>query len=251
LTRQQPPPRNIKLVIEYDGAGYVGWQRQANGISVQERLEGALAIVTQAPVVLRCAGRTDAGVHARGQVANFFTHSQVPLRAFVRGANGLVPRDIAVVSAEEMPLEFDARRSARRKRYRYSVWNRPVRSPAESTTSWHIRAPLDLDKMARAAAQLVGRHDFGAFRAADCERLTTVRVVHECTVGRVGSLVTIDIVATAFLKNMVRIVAGTLVEIGRGVRAANAIERALVTFDREECGVTAPPHGLTLVEVVY
>jgi len=243
--------RRIRLVVEYDGTDFVGWQRQENGPSVQAALEEAVARMTGERVVVAGAGRTDAGVHARGQVAAFSTERAIAVDGFRRGLNALLPPSVAVVAADEAPADFDPRRHARGKRYRYRIWNAESRSPLEARTSWHVRAPLDERAMHEAASRLVGRHDFVAFRAADCDRKNTVRRIARLDVARAGPLVTVDAEADAFLKHMVRIVVGSLYEVGRGARPAGWIGEVLDGRDRTRAGPTAPPQGLTLERVDY
>jgi tRNA pseudouridine38-40 synthase len=246
-----PAVRRVRLTVEYDGTDFVGWQRQPNGPTVQAALEDALQRMTGAPVLVRGAGRTDAGVHALGQVACFDTDATIPLVGFRRGLNQLLPRSIAVVAAAEAPPDFDARRSARGKLYRYSIWNADSRSARHDRFTWHLPRPLDLARMRAACAPLIGRHDFAAFRAADCERKTTTRTLRRLDVTRTGDLVDVDVEADAFLKNMVRILAGTLAEAGLGKVTADDVARALASRDRKLSGPTAPPWGLTLVRVNY
>jgi tRNA pseudouridine38-40 synthase len=243
--------RTIRLTLEYDGTGYVGWQVQQNGKSVQETLEQALSKLLGEGVKVTGAGRTDSGVHAAGQVASFATEREIPLRAFVAGTNGFLPSDIAVLDAAECPDTFDARRSARGKLYRYRICNRPVRSPLERRFAWEIFRPLDEAAMARAAVPLVGRHDFAAFRAADCEASTTVREVRRLQVRREETTIFVEVEATAFLKHMVRNIVGTLVDVGHGKRAEDSVAKVLEGRNRTRAGPTAPPHGLCLVRVMY
>jgi tRNA pseudouridine38-40 synthase len=204
-----------------------------------------------APVRVTGAGRTDAGVHAEGQVVSVGVDARIPAAGFLRGLNTHLPPDIAVRELDDATADFDARRSARGKIYRYSIWNHVVRSPRRARWSWHYRAALDTQAMREAAAALVGRHDFRAFRAADCQRLTTVRVMRSFSVLRDGALITCEVEGTAFLKNMVRIMVGTLVAAGRGELDAAGVAALLAGGDRTGAGVTAPAHGLTLVRVIY
>lgn len=241
--------RNLRLTIAYDGSAYAGWQIQPNAPTVQGAIEERLRAMTQAPTRLRAAGRTDAGVHAEGQVANFLTESTIPQRGFQRGLNALLPPDLAILAVDEVPLEFDARRCNRGKHYRYAIWNQRTPSPTLRGRSLHLHRPLDLVAMAEAARHLVGTHDFAGFRAADCERLTTVRTLYRVSVSGEGPLVTIDVEGTAFLRNMVRILAGTLLAVGQGDRAPDTIPALLAARDRTAAGVTLPAHGLTLVRV--
>lgn len=247
----EPPRRNLRLLLEYDGTEFSGWQRQDGQRTVQACLEEAIKTMTGEALFVRGAGRTDAGVHAQGQVANFRTAARIPVAGFLRGLNANLPPDIAVLELHEVPEAFNARWAARGKLYRYRIWNHLVRSPLHRRTSWHFRAPLDVAAMAEAAALLEGEHDFSAFRAADCERRTTRRLLRQVKVSRQGAMITIDVEGTAFLKNMVRIIAGTLVGVGQGSLQVADVARLLVEGDRTQGGVTAPAHGLTMVRVDY
>ena len=244
----------FRMTVEYDGTDFVGWQRQANGPSVQAAIEDALTDMHGGvATVIRGAGRTDAGVHAFGQVAHFDAPpgTRVPLHGYQRGLNAVLPRSIALLSVVEAADDFDARFSARGKLYRYAIWTGPTRSPLRDRYVWHLKRGLDADLMQQAAQTLVGRHDFAAFRASDCERRTTERTLTRLDVRRDGDLVTIEVEADAFLKNMVRILTGTLCEVGFGKRPAHDVQRILDGRDRRQAGVTAPPQGLTLVRVDY
>lgn len=243
--------RTLRIVIEYDGTDFAGWQRQAGQRTVQACLEEALGTMTGGPVSVRGAGRTDAGVHAAGQVASVRLASKIPTIGFLRGLNSALPTDMAIIDVADMDASFDARRSARGKIYRYLIWNHSVRSPLHARTAWYIRQTLDTHAMRTAATCFVGEHDFAAFRAADCERLSTRRVMQRFEVSRHGPLVTCEVEGTAFLKNMVRIMVGTLVSAGRGEADAESIRRLIDSRDRTQAGVTAPAHGLTLVRVLY
>lgn len=243
--------RTIRLTIEYDGTGYAGWQVQPNGLAVQEVVENALARVLGENLRLVSSGRTDAGVHALGMVAHFCTASALPLRAFREGVNRYLPGDVVVREAAEAPEGFHARFGARGKWYRYSLHLGAVRSPLAARTSWHIRSPLDREAMAVAAAAFAGTHDFSAFRASSCEAQTTVREVFSIGIVEDGELLHIDVKGKGYLKNMVRIMVGTLVEVGLGRRPATDVERLLRSGRRELAGRTAPPQGLMLMEVWY
>ena len=243
--------RHFKLVVEYDGTDLCGWQRQDNGPTVQGHLEDAVWRLLGERVAVRGAGRTDAGVHADGQVASFDLELNIPPHGLLRGLNSILPPDVALVDAAEAAPDFDARFSARGKVYRYTVWTHSVRSPRRARSAWHVRQPVDTDAVRRAAAVLVGEHDFRAFRASDCDRRTTIRIVRRLDVERQGPVLTFDIEATAFLKNMVRIVVGTLVDVGRGRIEETAVAEMLVTGARSTGGMTAPPQGLTLLRVNY
>jgi tRNA pseudouridine38-40 synthase len=246
-----PGARNLRLLLEYDGSEFHGWQRQPGLRSVQGDLEAAVKLMTGEAVFVRGAGRTDAGVHALGQVANFRTEARIPTGGFLRGLNANLGPDLAVLELDEVPETFDARLSARGKHYRYLLWNHLVRSPLHRRRSWHCRAPLDVAAMRQAAALLVGEHDFRAFRASDCERRTTRRLLRRVEVSRQGALVTIDVEGTAFLKHMVRIISGTLVAVGRAELTVPQVGALLEHGDRTQGGMTAPAAGLTLVSVVY
>ena len=251
--------RIVRLTVEYDGTDYHGWQRQPNGLSVQQVLEEAVArMIGPAagpegkPVAVVAAGRTDAGVHAAGQVCHLRTTSQVPLRAFVLGLNALLPPDVAVKDAAEAAPDFHARRSARGKRYRYTLHESPVRSPLHARTTWWVRGPLDRAAMRAAALPLLGEHDFSAFRGQGCEAKTSVRIVRAIDLAEPEpGLLVWELRATAFLKHMVRNVIGTLVEAGRGKIAPTAVPGILESRDRRRAGPTAPPQGLCLMEVEY
>jgi tRNA pseudouridine38-40 synthase len=241
----------LKLTLEYDGTGYVGWQRQPNGVSVQEVVERALGELLGEPVSTEAAGRTDAGVHALGQVVAFDAPRALPLTAYTRGLSGLLPDDVSVVEAEEVPSGFDPRRWASGKRYRYLISNRPVRSPTRRRTHWELFAPLDVGAMDEAARHLVGTHDFAAFQAANCQARTSVRTLRELALLATGDLVQFDFEGTAFLKHMVRNMVGSLVEVGRGQQPPSWVAEVLASHDRMRAGPTAPAHGLVLVEVGY
>jgi len=241
----------LKLTVEYDGAEFVGWQAQPNGRSVQEVLEGAIARLCGEKVRITGAGRTDAGVHARGQVASLHVGKRLPFKAWTAGLNALLPADLACTRAEEAPRDFDARRWARGKRYIYSILQTQVRSPLRRGRAWEIRRPLDVGAMRAAAGALVGRHDFSALRAADCPARTTVREVRSLQILQDGPQIELVIEASAFLKHMVRNITGTLVEVGHGRRPADSLPALLEGRDRKRAGPTAPPHGLVLDEVFY
>ena len=243
--------RKLKLVVEYDGTDFSGWQRQDGQRTVQGTMEDGVHQLLGERVEVRGAGRTDAGVHAAGQVASLSLQSRIPATGFLRGMNSLLPKDVAIVDSADAPAAFDARFSARGKVYRYRIWNHFVRSPLHERTSWHCRRPLDLDQMRQAAAVLCGEHDFRGFRASDCDRRNTVRVIRRFDLVKNGALIELDVEATAFLKNMVRILVGTLADVGRGKRAIPDVLRALETGDRAAGGVTAPAAGLTLLNVSY
>ena len=248
-----PPRRNIKLVIAYNGAAYHGWQRQADGIdTVQQRIEEAAADVLRQKVVVFGAGRTDAGVHATGQVANLYTPNfSVPLRGLRRAMNSRLPRDIVVVSADRVPDGFHASRSARGKTYRYRIHVSPVRPVELSGQVYHYWRSLDVERMRAAGGRLIGTHDFVGFATSADQRDNTVRTVWRCDVAQTGPDVIVTVRGDGFLYNMVRNIVGTLIEIGRGRWGPDRIDTVLSTLDRRQAGPTAPPDGLTLVCVHY
>jgi len=247
--------RNIKLTIEYDGTNYAGWQVQPNGTTIQQALEQAIAEIVQHEVSLTGSGRTDTGVHALGQVANFHTESEIPAERLVHAINSRLPDDIAIVAAEDAPAGFHARYSAKSKTYRYRVLNRRVRSPMMRNTAYLLQEAIELDKMKEAAECLAGRHDFAAFRTAGSAARTTVRNVMrldiETTPRQDGLLIDFYITADGFLYNMVRAIVGTLLDVGRGRFDAGDVKRILESKDRSLAGPTAPAHGLCLMEVHY
>ena len=242
----------VKLTLEYDGEKFVGWQVQPNGRSVQAVLQGALQTLLGHEVELSVAGRTDSGVHALGQVVAFTTERTLPRKAFVMGLSSLLPDDVSVVDAQEVRDDFDPRRWSLGKRYRYHVSNRPHRSPLRRRTPWEIFPPLDVDAMAQAAQHLLGRHDYSAFRAADCAAPHAVREIKAFTVeGAPGGDITFTVDGTAFLKHMVRNLVGTLLEVGRRKRPPSWVAEVLASRDRSGAGPTAPAHGLVMVHVLY
>jgi tRNA pseudouridine38-40 synthase len=246
-------PRTIRVVLEYDGTDLCGWQRQENGPSVQGNLEEALARMTGEPTPVIGASRTDAGVHALGQVASFETSTRIPCDGFRLGLNSLLPPAIAVVSADEAPPGFHARFSASGKHYRYSILTRSSRSPILHRRAWHRPGvTLDLAAMREATRFLLGERDFSAMRASGCTARTTMRRLDEVAIGEPEPFrVDLDVRGNAFLRNMVRILAGTLVEVGEGRLSPAQVGEIMESRDRTRAGQTAPAHGLCLVEVLY
>ncbi len=248
---------NFKLTIEYDGTRYSGWQRQANEPTIQAEIEKALSAMTRTAVTLHGAGRTDAGVHALGQVANVRCDTRLTPDQILKGLNSLLPPDIAVRECSRVQEDFHARFSAKRKTYRYRILNREVRSAVDRHFSWFIHTPLDLAAMQAAAGRLVGRRDFKAFESAGSPRAHTVRQVSAAEWGheRESGLSIFRIEADGFLRgmvrNMVRNIVGTLVAVGRGKLDPAGVEAILASRDRRQAGPTAPARGLFLVEVHY
>ena len=243
--------RHIRLVVEYDGSDLHGWQRQQGQPTVQQHLEDALAQLLQHEVRVSGASRTDAGVHARGQVASFRTEKPIPLHGIRRGLNSLLPEAIAVRSATEVAEEFHPRFSATGKHYRYTILTSPDRSPRWRTRAWHHPEPLEVHPMIAASRALIGEHDFAAFRAAGCTAKTTMRRVDSITFTRIGELLEVDVRGNAFLRMMVRILVGTLAEVGTGRLSVAQVAEILASKDRTKAGKTAPAHGLELLAVHY
>lgn len=246
------PSKTFKLIIEYDGSGFHGWQRQKHDRTVQETIENALLRMTRQPVTVIGSGRTDAGVHAKGQVASFQTHARLDEHAFLNGLNSLLPDDVRIRACNPMPENFHARFDVSSKRYRYHILNRPIAPAIGRQFVWHIRKPLNVAAMRQAADVLAGTHDFKSFEGTGSPRAHTVRTVTQSTIqiGEGGKL-TYDIRANGFLRFMVRNIVGTLVEVGLGKRPAEEMVAILASKDRGRAGATAPPQGLFLVDVSY
>jgi len=242
---------NIKLTIEYDGTRYHGWQLQANGETIQAILERAVSTFLGKPTRVTGSGRTDAGVHALGQVVNFLSDKKFEPHRIQRGLNALTPEDITIKDVEIVPDSFDARRDGRARIYEYRILNRPTPSPFHLNRAWHVHDLLDAQAMRAAIRCLEGEHDFSSFRAAGCDAAHPVRKVYRVSLEQSGELLVFTIEATAFLRHMVRNIVGTLVEVGRGLRAPESFAELLEARDRAKAGPTAPAHGLFLVEVKY
>ena len=246
--------RRFRLTLEYDGGGFEGWQLQARGRTVQGVLEAALVAVTGERRRVAGAGRTDAGVHAAGQVCHFDSETSLAGPALHRALNANLPDDVSVVDLREVPADFDARRDAVRKRYLYRVLNRPSPSPLRRHLTWHVRSPLDLRAVERAAALLEGEHEFAAFRGAPGGPLPeerTRRKLERLDAIRAEDEVHFVVEGKSFLRYMVRNLVGTLVDVGRGALDPEAIPGILESRDRSRAGPTAPAHGLTLLAVEY
>jgi len=241
----------VALGLEYDGTAYNGWQRQRTGNGVQEQLELALSKVANQDIEVVCAGRTDTGVHASGQVVHFDTTSTRDDRGWRLGANTNLPDDVSVTWSRHVDDSFHARFSATARSYEYLILNRPERSALHRHRAWWVYDALDVDNMQTAAAALVGKHDFSAFRAAGCQASTATREITSLTLTRNGNWILLEVTANAFLQHMVRNIMGTLVAIGRGDAAPEWATSVLESKDRKAGGMAAPPHGLTLVSVQY
>jgi len=248
-----PRVSRIRILVQYDGSEFCGWQRQKGVRTVQRELEDAIERFTGSPTVVRGAGRTDAGVHAHCQVAAFDTAASIPPRGWVYGLTSLLPHDVSVLEARVVSGDYDPRRMSGGKRYRYLLLLRAIRDPLLRNRAWCLHDRLDVAKLRGAASVLVGTHDFAAYRASDCERKSTVRTLFRVNVvesyGSRSDVVAIEVEGTAFLKNMVRVITGTLVDVARGRLPSERPAELLTSGDRTRAGVTAPAHGLYLDEV--
>lgn len=244
--------RNIKLTIEYDGKRYLGWQRLGDSEkTIQEKVEGVIKLLTGEEIDIVGSGRTDAGTHARGQVANFKTTHQMSLPEMQQFFNRYLPQDIVVNKIEEVPERFHARYHAKGKQYSYYVWNNAIPSVFARNTSFHCPQPLDLEKMQQAAEKLIGTHDFIGFSALKKSKKSTVRTIDEITITPEGDLLRFTFKGNGFLHKMVRILTGTLIAIGDGTLTPEVIDQVLADKVRQAAGETVPSHGLFLDEVYY
>jgi tRNA pseudouridine38-40 synthase len=242
---------NIKVVLEYDGSGFAGWQQQKNARSVEGELKRALSSVTGQDLTVYGAGRTDAGAHAEGQVANFRTDGRITPRRLMAALNARLPEDVAVLTAEEVSDDFHARYSARWRRYRYRYLDRPPRPALERGRCWHVRGSLDVESMAKAATALTGQHDWTSFCSASEPPQTRVREMRSARVARRGDFVELELVAEGFLRGLARSIAGALAEVGLGRRPPEWVGKVIRARDRRQAARTAPAGGLTLMEVIY
>ncbi len=241
-----------RLIVEYDGTDFSGWQANPGRRTVQGVLSEAVSEMAGAGIRVQGASRTDAGVHARGQVATFSTDVAIPADGVRKGLNGLLPPDVAIPACDVVPEAFDPRRWAVGKHYRYRFWNRPSRSPLAARTSWYRRGPIDLELLRAAVPALLGEHDFSAFRSARCSAPSAVRHVEAIDAAHTpDGFSELDVRGNAFLHHMVRNIAGTLVEVGQGRRPPEDVGRVLRSRDRTLAGPTAPAQGLCLMSVTY
>jgi len=241
----------IRLILQYHGARYHGWQVQPGQPTIQGTLQNALAKIAAAPVSLVASGRTDSGVHALAQVAHFDSDRVLPTETWPRALNANLPDDIVVLAADQVDDQFHARYLAVGKHYRYRILNRPIRCPFRRDRSWHIPQALNVAAMAEAANHLTGDHDYTSFRASGCGADTPNRTVHRIDVLRDGDEVVFEVTGRGFLKQMVRNLVGTVVEVGHGREQSGWAAQVLAARDRCAAGPTAPAHGLTLVSVDY
>lgn len=243
--------RNIKLVIEYDGTGYNGWQKQKDQKTIQEEIENALEKILKNKVQLIGSGRTDSGVHALGQVANFKTDSNILPNELLMALNAMLSQDIVIVDASYEKENFNSRISAKKKHYRYVINNSKLPSALNKDREYHYKYYLDVDNMKLAAKDLIGKHDFRAFMAAGSKAVDTKRELYNIQINTLNGRIIIDVIGNGFLYNMVRIIVGTLLDIGSGRLDICTIKNMLLTGDRNLGGKTVPPQGLYLVNVKY
>ncbi len=241
----------IALILEYDGGNYCGWQSQPDGCSVQDQLETALSKIAQDNIRVTTAGRTDTGVHALYQVVHFDTRTKRPLTAWVRGVNAFLPKDIAVLWANEISEDFHARYSAYERHYQYILLNRPTRPGCHDQKVGWFHEPLDLDSMKNGADKLIGEHDFSAFRAAECQAKSTIRKLTRLDISRHGNIFVFNLTANAFLHHMVRNIVGSLIYVGKGKHPPDWIRTLLESHDRSLAAPTFSPTGLYLSGIAY
>lgn len=244
--------RNIKLEIAYDGTAYNGWQRQGNtNKTIQGTLESSISMLLGESIELHGSGRTDAGVHAKGQVANFYSKSEFNLLVFRNTLNRVLPEDIKILNLEEASFDFHARRSAKAKMYSYSIWNSDVSIVFGRKYVYEMEQKLDFGAMKEASQHLIGEHDFRSFCSDKNMEKTSVRTIYQIDMDQIGNKITISYTGSGFLYNMVRIMTGTLIEVGLLKRSPNSITQIIELKNREASGFTAPPQGLCLEHVDY
>ena len=243
--------RNIKLTIEYDGKDFNGWQKQPNKLNIQGTIEQAIKSITEEDIELNASGRTDAGVHALGQVANFKTNSQIPIEKFAKAINSKLKKSIVIKKAEEVDEKFHSRLNCKKKTYRYIINNTEEGTAIYRNLETHIPIKLDVEKMKQAAKYFEGEHDFKAFKASGTSSKSSVRIIYKAEVYKQGDRIYIELTGNGFLYNMVRIIAGTLVDVGTGKIEPEKIPEIIKKQKRENAGKTLPPNGLYLLKVIY
>ncbi len=243
--------KNIKLILEYDGSNYHGWQSQKNASAIQDILEGAVLKLTGEPSKIIGSGRTDAGVHALGQVANFFSNAKIPPEKYSYALNSLLPPDIVIKHSEEVDNDFHARFDAIGKTYIYRIRNSIYPSALYRNKELHVRLPLEVSLMRESTLHFLGKHDFAAFQATGSSVLSTVRTIYNLNLSCDGEIITLEITGNGFLYNMVRIITGTLIDVGIGKLKSADIPKILGSRDRRSAGKTVAPHGLYLKQVYY
>lgn len=243
--------QRFKLIVAYDGSNYNGFARQPNGVTIQETLEQAIEKIVQHKVIIKGAGRTDTGVHAKGQCCTFDSETKVPAERLVSAINSKLPRDIAVKSVEVVSEDFHPRFGAKRKTYRYQILNSKSRDPFLDKYSLLYPYKLDVELMRAAAKEMVGEHDFICFCSAGSSVKDTVRTIYDIHIKQDGDLISVDICGNGFLYNMVRIIIGTLLKVNEGKLSTGDIRKIIESKNRDLAGPTAPPQGLTMVEIVY
>ena len=243
--------RNIKLTIEYDGKEFNGWQKQPNKLNIQGEIERAIEAITGEKVELYASGRTDAGVHALGQVANFKVESQIPIEKMAIAINSQVKNSIRIINAEEVDDNFHSRYNCKQKTYRYIINNSPYGSSVYRNLEYHMPVKLDFEKMQEAITYFEGEYDFKAFKSSGTSSKSSVRTIYKAELKKEGDRIIIELTGNGFLYNMVRIISGTLVDVGLGKIEPNSIPQIIESKDRTKAGKTLPPQGLYLVEVKY
>lgn len=243
--------KRVKMIVAYDGTNYKGWQIQPNGTTIEEVLNQKLSELLGEEIVVTGASRTDSGVHSLGNVAVFDTDTRMPADKISFALNQRLPEDIVVQGSCEVPADWHPRYQKSRKTYEYRILNRTFRMPGRRFDTYFYHHPLDVDKMRRAAAYLVGEHDFKSFCAVNAQVKSTVRTIYACDVTRDNDIITIRVTGNGFLYNMVRIIAGTLIRVGGGELAPERIPEILTALDRSAAGPTAPAHGLTMMGITY
>lgn len=243
--------RNIKIIIEFDGSNFCGWQKQPKGRTVQQTIEKAINKATNEQIEINGSSRTDAGVHAKGMVANFFTNSTIPADKFREAINARLPEDVSIIKSEEVDENFHARYSSKGKTYSYTIINRYERLSLGHQYLYHYRYKLDMEKMNEACTYFVGKHDFSAFMSPGSSIKTTVRTIHDIHIQKNGDKIIIYVTGDGFLYNMVRIIVGTLLKIGNGKLEPEDIPQIIEEKNRKRAGMCVPPNGLVLEKVFY